>query len=388
MRLNKSITLIGTCAAFIWVACTGDSDNSVGTVELSADLPLLKLDDAAGTISFFHDRAEELCILDTVAKTASWKTIVTERDTTFAKAEFITLPDSIAAFIRDSLNVPVNGNTAMSLTELPEKDYYEDYSLGLYVGGKSSSIRGAWVSVPCEVDGGNVVCYNRSDWHRVTLMITANSIHASGSGSHSQDDFGDYTDDISQSGFIVSLYAFMSGVSSDIEGGYGAFYNYSEGMDEMVAEFDIDVKSKSKNAETFVMDGKTYELKADRFDVGEDEVYIDLSISANGKSCTYYHERAYLDDGAYLEKACKSELFNSYEKGYAFDKNGRRYAYASKYEKENGKEFKRCLETLIGDRSGSVFYSSLERLADSKKFDTEFWREYNRNMRYLQKKFK
>lgn len=389
MKLSKSITLLGACAAFIWVACNGDSSDSVGSAGLSADMPILKLDEKARTISFYHDSEEELCVLDTVARTASRKTVITERDTTYARYEFVTLPENVVNFIRDTLKISVNGNTALSLIELPEKDYYEEYSLGLYVGGSSSNIKGAWISVPCEVDEGEVTCYNRSEWLKITLTISSNSLHASGVGFRSEDGFGEYTDDISQSGFVVSLYAFLRGVSSSIEGGYGAFYDYSEDMSELIDEFEIDVKSKSKNSETFVMDGKSYGLKANQFVMRENEVYIDLTISADGKSCSYFHERAYMDEGAHIEKTCKTEYYKYYDREYAEDKNGRRFVYAARYEKDNGKEFKECLEKLSGlEHSGTMFYSSLMKMSEKKKTDSEFWREYNRNMHYLLRKFK
>ena len=195
-----------------------------------------------------------------------------------------------------------------------------------------------------------------------------------------------------------------------INSNYSMMENYSEDIEELQSELGIVVSSKSKNAETFVLNGKTYSLKVSKlvadFD-RSDDLNLDMTISADGKSCNFYDERV----ESISSSTCKADLKGYYvEAGDIYDNDenaiGKRVEY---YSKDNTLEFTACLQDLAGVTSGETEYPDddedswmngdeewpayddeypivnplLKKTSSNKSSAAQFWRNYKRNMKKL-----
>lgn len=402
MKFNKLLALVGACATFGLVAC-GD-DSSSGSDSSKTELSIVNLDETAKTATFYAENKKEYCVLDEAKKSASWKTIDKGNDTTTVKWDFVTLSDKNVAYLRDSLKYSIKDNIALNLKIALDGDAY---SMGLFVGEDSSSVKGTWVSIPCSVDEyeGGVVCYDRDYWKKVTLKITSSSITADeeyvGDDDYDYDydyDYDDddyYTDDVSKSRFLKTLYEFLGGMSaySSIESGWSAVENVEDRVAKAAQENSIAVKSQSNTSVKFDAKGKSYDLSVKDF--GEDKygnLNIDLTLSSDGKTCSYTDMRGDLEGDNYDESACRSDLYEYYKTDDVTDYTGVRYDYAYEYKKETSDEFSDCVAVMAGISSpmdiDDYDYDMYFKKPAKKMSDAEFWSEYKHNMNKVLKMFK
>ena len=402
MKFNKLLALVGACATFGLVAC-GD-DSSSGSDSSKTELSIVNLDETAKTATFYAENKKEYCVLDEAKKSASWKTIDKGNDTTTVKWDFVTLSDKNVAYLRDSLKYSIKDNIALNLKIALDGDAY---SMGLFVGEDSSSVKGTWVSIPCSVDEyeGGVVCYDRDYWRKVTLKITSSSITADeeyvGDDDYDYDydyDYDDddyYTDDVSKSRFLKTLYEFLGGMSaySSIESGWSAVENVEDRVAKAAQENGIAVKSQSNTSVKFDAKGKSYDLSVKDF--GEDKygnLNIDLTLSSDGKTCSYTDMRGDLEGDNYDESACRSDLYEYYKTDDVTDYTGVRYDYAYEYKKETSDEFSDCVAVMAGISSpmdiDDYDYDMYFKKPAKKMSDAEFWSEYKHNMNKVLKMFK
>ena len=361
-----------------------------------------------------------------MTETASWKTVDRGNDTSTVEYEFISLAENELSFVRDSLKLSVNGNTAVVIknvsTDTDESGAQYKYAstFGFFVGGSSATIKGTWVSIPCEENDGELECFGIGDgWEQTTLKISDNRISLTeryipgeydDEEDYDYDDYDYYTDDVAQSGLMYSILKVLSGMRDYINSNYSMMENYSEDIEELQSELGIVVSSKSKNAETFVLNGKTYSLKVSKlvadFD-RSDDLNLDMTISADGKSCNFYDERV----ESISSSTCKADLKGYYvEAGDIYDNDenaiGKRVEY---YSKDNTLEFTACLQDLAGVTSGETEYPDddedswmngdeewpayddeypivnplLKKTSSNKSSAAQFWRNYKRNMKKL-----
>ena len=402
MKFNKLLALVGACATFGLVAC-GD-DSSSGSDSSKTELSIVNLDETAKTATFYAENKKEYCVLDEAKKSASWKTIDKGNDTTTVKWDFVTLSDKNVAYLRDSLKYSIKDNIALNLKIALDGDAY---SMGLFVGEDSSSVKGTWVSIPCSVDEyeGGVVCYDRDYWKKITLKVTSSSITADeeyvGDDDYDYDydyDYDDddyYTDDVSKSRFLKTLYEFLGGMSaySSIESGWSAVENVEDRVAKAAQENGIAVKSQSNTSVKFDAKGKSYDLSVKDF--GEDKygnLNIDLTLSSDGKTCSYTDMRGDLEGDNYDESACRSDLYEYYKTDDVTDYTGVRYDYAYEYKKETSDEFSDCVAVMAGISSpmdiDDYDYDMYFKKPAKKMSDAEFWSEYKHNMNKVLKMFK
>lgn len=309
------------------IACGDDSSfNSTGgsgEVYKEAKASIITLDEQNKTIVAYESRKKDYCVVDELTETASWKTVDRGNDTSTVEYEFISLAENELSFVRDSLKLSVNGNTAVVIknvstyTDESGAQYKYASTFGFFVGGSSATIKGTWVSIPCEEKDGELECFGIGDgWEQTTLKISDNWISLTeryipgeydDEEDYDYDDYDYYTDDVAQSGLMYSILKVLSGMSDYISSNNSMMENYSEDIEELQSELGIVVSSKSKNAETFVLNGKTYSLKVSKlvadFD-RSDDLNLDMTISADGKSCNFYDE--YVADIS--SSTCKADL--------------------------------------------------------------------------------
>ena len=405
MKFNKLLALVGACATFGLVAC-GD-DSSSGSDSSKTELSIVNLDETAKTATFYAENKKEYCVLDEAKKSASWKTIDKGNDTTTVKWDFVTLSDKNVAYLRDSLKYSIKDNIALNLKIALDGDAY---SMGLFVGEDSSSVKGTWVSIPCSVDEyeGGVVCYDRDYWKKVTLKVTSSSITADeeyvGDEDYDYDydyDYDDddyYTDDVNKSRFMMSLYEFLSGSAYGyIMSDYAAVETYGGDVSaSATADYDVKINSQSKSSTKFEIKGKSYELNVESFGVDEYEnLAINLTLSSGGKTCSYTELQGYFDydDEFYDKSACSADLYNYYRTKSVRDYTGQEYEYAKSYGTDNSNEFEKCVADMAG-LSKTYYdedpydYDMYFKKPAKKKSDAEFWREYKHNMNKVLKMFK
>ena len=321
---------------------------------------------------------KDYCVVDELTETASWKTVDRGNDTSTVEYEFISLAENELSFVRDSLKLSVNGNTAVVIknvstyTDESGAQYKYASTFGFFVGGSSATIKGTWVSIPCEENDGELECFGIGDgWEQTTLKISDNWIFSSN---------------------------------------YEMLEDYSGDIEELQTELGIVVSSKSKNAETFVLNDKTYSLNVSNLVADferSDDFILNMTISADGKSCEFYEE--YVADIS--SSTCKADLKGYYvEAGdiYANEENaiGKRVEY---YSKDNTLEFTACLQDLAGVTSEETEYPDddedswmnddeewpayddeypvvnplLKKTSSNKSSAAQFWRNYKRNMKKL-----
>jgi hypothetical protein len=407
MKFNKLLALVGACATFGLVAC-GD-DSSSGSDSSKTELSIVNLDETTKTVTFYAENKGEYCVLDKATKSASWKTIDKGNDTTTMKWDFVTLSDKNVAYLRDSLKYSIKDNIALNLKIALDG---EAYSVGLYVGEDSSSVKGTWVSIPCSIDEyeGGVDCYERDYWKKVTLKVTSSSITADEEYVEDDDfdydydydyDYDDddyYTDDVNKSRFMMSLYEFLSGSTySYIKSGYTAVETYRGDVSaSATADYDVKINSQSKSSTKFEIKGKSYELEVNSFGVNEyDNLAIDLTLTSGDKTCSYTELQGYFDydDEIYDKSACREDLYAYYETRTVRDYTGQEYEYAKSYEKDDSEVFEDCVFAMAG-LSKTYYdedpydYDMYFKKPAKKKSDAEFWREYKHNMNKVLKMFK
>lgn len=213
---------------------------------------------------------------------------------------------------------------------------------------------------------------------------------------------------------MYSVLKVLSGMRDYIYSDKQLVENYSEDIEELQAELGVVVKSKSKNAETFVLNDKTYNLSASKMVIDLD--YMDhfdmnVTISADGKSCNFYQE--YVDEVD--RSTCKADLKDyMYGTNNIYDINDVTVAKAvSYYHRDNSLEFETCLMGFIGENRVEPDYDDDDWLDDEDDWLTDdesdygdeglfvlykksssnkpsakqFWRDYNHNMKELRKIF-
>ena len=403
MKFNKLLALVGACATFSLVAC-GD-DSSSGADGTTKKATIVNLDEMAKSITFYAENKDEYCVLDEATKSASWKTIDEGNDTMTYKYEFMNLSAENVAFLRDSLKYSIDGNVALNL----KASYFDkESSIGIFVGGDASSIKGTWVSVPCSIDyDGIVSCRKRDEWEKVTLKITSSSITADieyiyeddygydSDYDYDYEDYDYYTDDVTKSRFLKTLYEFLGGMSaySSIESGWSAVENVEDRVAMAARENGIAVKSQSNTSVKFDAKGKSYDLSVKNF--GEDKygnLNIDLTLSSGGKTCSYTDLRDELEGDNYDKSACRSDLYEYYKTDDVTDYTGVRYDYAYEYRKETSDEFSDCVAVMAGISSPMEIddydYDMYFKKPAKKMSDAEFWSEYKHNMHKVLKQFK
>ena len=261
------------------IACGDDSSfNSTGgsgEVYKEAKASIITLDEQNKTIVAYESRKKDYCVVDELTETASWKTVDRGNDTSTVEYEFISLAENELSFVRDSLKLSVNGNTAVVIknvstyTDESGAQYKYASTFGFFVGGSSATIKGTWVSIPCEENDGELECFGIGDgWEQTTLKISDNWIFSSN---------------------------------------YEMLEDYSGDIEELQIELGIVVSSKSKNAETFVLNDKTYSLNVSNLVADferSDDFILNMTISADGKSCEFYEE--YVADIS--SSTCKADL--------------------------------------------------------------------------------
>lgn len=364
------------------IACGDDSSfNSTGgsgEVYKEAKASIITLDEQNKTIVAYESRKKDYCVVDELTETASWKTVDRGNDTSTVEYEFISLAENELSFVRDSLKLSVNGNTAVVIknvstyTDESGAQYKYASTFGFFVGGSSATIKGTWVSIPCEENDGELECFGIGDgWEQTTLKISDNWIFSSN---------------------------------------YEMLEDYSGDIEELQTELGIVVSSKSKNAETFVLNDKTYSLNVSNLVADferSDDFILNMTISADGKSCEFYEE--YVADIS--SSTCKADLKGYYvEAGDIYDNDenaiGKREEY---YSKDNTLEFTACLQDLAGVTSGETEYPDddedswmngdeewpayddeypivnplLKKTSSNKSSAAPFWRNYKRNMKKL-----
>ena len=377
MKLKHLLAFVGACAALNLVACSDDSSTSGDYVE---SYSVVNFDEQNRSFSFYTENKDDYCVLDEATKSASWETIDEGNDTVTMVYNFVTLPMEVVRFITDSLRISVDGNTAMNLK------FKGGATVGLYVGGDASSAKGTWVSVPCDMYDTDVRCFIRDEWRKVTLSISSSTIKAEVEYVYRDDDdyeydydydYDDdyYTDDVSKSSFIASLYETLSGAYTYIRTGYSAFEDRASNIEYLKQVYGIEVQSSSKSSQTFVINNKTYELKAREFELGEDEMLsMDISLTSGDKTCHLSVEQGYLDDYESSNKsACRDDLYEYYRTEKVTDYMGNNYRYAYEYKRDNSSEFETCVGEMAGVSSGVPY---LKQTAPNKS-EAEFWREYN-----------
>ena len=364
------------------IACGDDSSfNSTGgsgEVYKEAKASIITLDEQNKTIVAYESRKKDYCVVDELTETAPWKTVDRGNDTSTVEYEFISLAENELSFVRDSLKLSVNGNTAVVIknvstyTDESGAQYKYASTFGFFVGGSSATIKGTWVSIPCEENDGELECFGIGDgWEQTTLKISDNWIFSSN---------------------------------------YEMLEDYSGDIEELQTELGIVVSSKSKNAETFVLNDKTYSLNVSNLVADferSDDFILNMTISADGKSCEFYEE--YVADIS--SSTCKADLKGYYvEVGDIYDNDenaiGKRVEY---YSKDNTLEFTACLQDLAGVTSGETEYPDddedswmngdeewpayddeypivnplLKKTSSNKSSAAQFWRNYKRNMKKL-----
>lgn len=418
------------CAAFGLVACGDDSSfNSTGgsgEVYKEAKASIITLDEQNKTIVAYESRKKDYCVVDELTETASWKTVDRGNDTSTVEYEFISLAENELSFVRDSLKLSVNGNTAVVIknvstyTDESGSQYKYASTFGFFVGGSSATIKGTWVSIPCDENDGELECFGIGDgWEQTTLKISDNWISLTeryipgeydDEEDYDYDDYDYYTDDVAQSGLMFSILKVLSGMRDYISSNYEMLEDYSGDIEELQTELGIVVSSKSKNAETFVLNDKTYSLNVSNLVADferSDDFILNMTISADGKSCEFYEE--YVADIS--SSTCKADLKGYYvEAGDIYDNDenaiGKRVEY---YSKDNTLEFTACLQDLAGVTSGETEYPDddedswmngdeewpayddeypivnplLKKTSSNKSSAAQFWRNYKRNMKKL-----
>jgi hypothetical protein len=435
MKIKHLLAFASCCAAFGLVACGDDSSSNStggsGEVYKEAKASIITLDEQNKTIVAYESRKKDYCVVDELTETASWKTVDRGNDTSTVEYEFISLAENELSFVRDSLKLSVNGNTAVVIknvstyTDESGAQYKYASTFGYFVGGSSATIKGTWVSIPCEENDGELECFGIGDgWKQTTLKISDNSISLTERyipgeyddyedydyEDYDYDDYDYYTDDVAQSGLMYSILKVLSGMRDYINSNYSMMENYSEDIEELQSELGIVVSSKSKNAETFVLNGKTYSLKVSKlvadFD-RSDDLNLNMTISADGKSCNFYDEHV----ESISSSTCKADLKGYYVgTGSIYDNDeniiGKRVEY---YSKDNTLEFTVCLQDLAGVTSGETEYPDddedswmnddeelpayddeypivnplLKKSSSNKSSAAQFWRNYKRNMKKL-----
>lgn len=414
MRFYQKLAFVGLCSAFGFVACSDDSSSTSGE---SIDVSVISLDESTRTIVYYQENEEELCVLDSANKSASWKTIDEGNDTSSIKYDFITLHQEQVDFIKNELKVSIKGNNAVVF----KSGYDYDYSGiigGIFVGGDNSSIKGTWVSVPCRVyEEGDVLCYSSDDgWGKITLDISSGSIHASYEWIELEDDdygydydydYDDddyYTDDISKSGLLYSLYKSLGDAYSSIyiRSGYSAVENNEEDVAEIAQEYNIQENSKSKSSVKFTVNDKTYELSAKKFKLDKyQNLSIDVTLTSDGKSCSYQYAEGDLEGDDIDRDACSSEYFDHYRTDYVHDYTGKKITYGYMFRMENDDEFEDCVYDMaekkdpyadgyydddVYDSDG--YFTPMYKKSAASESRAEFWREYNREIKRMLKRFK
>ena len=391
MKFNKLLALVGACATFGLVACGDDSSSGAANGSKTYEMSIVNFDEANRSITYYMENKNEYCVLDEAKKSASWQTIDEGNDTVSMKYDFVTLPAEVVSFIKDSLNISVSGNTAMNLKV--KNDYGYEYSMGLYVGGDASSAKGTWVSVPCSEDV-EVYCLIREKWDKVTLKISSSTITADiervnlDFDNDYDYDYDDdyYTDDISKSGLISSLYESLTGDYIYVSTGYSALENSERRIADQIQELGIEVKSSSKTSQKFVINNKTYDLNAKTFEMDEYEnVKIDLTLASDGNTCALSVENGNLEGDFYDKNACRDDLYEYYRTESEHDYMGNKFTYAYEYKKNNGDEFESCIGQMA---SASRVYDVYYKMANPRKSDAEFWDEYEHKIHKLLKLFK
>ena len=426
MKLKHLLAFAGCCAAMGLVACGDDSSSNSSGADNTTSLSVVSLDEASRTIVVFEEKKKDYCVFDQVTKRASWQTVNRGNDTTTVQYEFITIPNDQLAFIKDSLHISVSGNTAMKIKKVSKYvDYDEEYrsssTLGIFVGGTSSTVKGTWVSVPCEEYSDGLECYpSRWGWTQMTISLSDASVSVEETyirgtedyeygydEDYEYDDDDYYTDDATESGLMYSIYEVLGGMDRYVRIGYSAMEKYTKSIERLIAELDITLVSKSKNAVTFTLDNKTYNVKASTFVLDEryDARTINLTVSADGKTCN-------LDVDAVdelSESSCKADLTGyDYDLRSIYDINDNVVAKAiDEYSKDNEEEFTDCILELAGKQEPIPSYEDWENYdlddvdwsefddaalykknANMEKATAGFWRTYKRNMKELREIFK
>ena len=184
----------------------------------------------------------------------------------------------------------------------------------------------------------------------------------------------------------------MSAYSS-IESGWSAVENVEDRVAKAAQENSIAVKSQSNTSVKFDAKGKSYDLSVKDF--GEDKygnLNIDLTLSSDGKTCSYTDMRGDLEGDNYDESACRSDLYEYYKTDDVTDYTGVRYDYAYEYKKETSDEFSDCLAVMAGISTpmdiDDYDYDMYFKKPAKKMSDAEFWSEYKHNMNKVLKMFK
>lgn len=433
MKFKHLLSFVGCCAAFGLIACGDDSSsNTSGSMDDRVEhFTVISLDEQTKTLVAFEEKKREYCVFNQATKQASWQTVNRGNDTTVVQYEFITIPNDQLAFIKDSLHISVSGNTAMKIKKVSKYvNYDEEYrgssTLGIFVGGTSSTVKGTWVSVPCEEYEEGLECYSSgSGWTQMTISISDRSISASETyirgteddeygydEDYEYDDDDYYTDDATESGLMYSLYEVLGGFSTYVRTGYSAMEKYSSSIKYLIEELGVTLISKSKNAARFTLDNKTYDVKANVFKLDDeyDARTIDLTVSADGKSCNLSVDAA----DEISKSTCKADYTGyDYDLRDVYSVNNDVIAVAiDEYAKDNEDEFTACVMELAGKQGPVPVYDGDEDLengdldddwsewdddedyvpdpyvlykknADNKKSAAEFWRTYKRNMKKL-----
>jgi hypothetical protein len=201
------------------------------------------------------------------------------------------------------------------------------------------------------------------------------------------DDYDYYTDDLSKSEFLLSIFQSLYSRSYVyVITGRGALENEVESIKAYANEYGITINSSSKSSVTFAFDNKTYELKAKDFELDKyDNALIDVTLSSGEKSCSFYSETGELEGDDFDRSACRSDLYEYYKTDDVEDYMGNRYVYGYEYRRNNSSEFESCVSEMIGLPTDSY---GLYKKTAPKKSDEEIWSEYNHKMKMVQKLFK
>ena len=359
--MTKKISVLATLCLLLGclAACgdsTGSSDSS-GKYSVHGDevratnsrtIAIAERDDANRTLTLVGEETEDLCVLS--EGSAEWQTVGQGVDTLRYRYGFGSLPEEVAAFVRDTLGFSVRKGIYLALTDLDEGHTQ------VLVGGDSSGVDGTWHFTGCVVVSGGVDCsgaellkaFGVTD---AVYRISDREVVAKAVQSWDKSSF--FGGDPFESKWAAATYGTLSA-----EDGYvvkdmtaRALFDVDSGkVAKTIEALGIEILSQTERSQTFVMYGKEIQLDVNRMEASLRAGGVGVEYSAvtwahyNGTSC-YFEGRATVGIG---KDDCSEENLDSFLVDFVIVDEDRNESvdYAYGIRKDNAEQYLGCLKIL------------------------------------------